>query len=70
MWEQLDQPPLYSEVDDALQRDKPGQARKFQEDNVPGKELACYRKPSRAIFVLGEWTSSLSRAGVVMSMHA
>jgi hypothetical protein len=40
MWEQLDQPPLYSEVDDALQRDKPGQARKFQEDNGPGKELA------------------------------
>jgi hypothetical protein len=38
MWEQLDQPPLYSEVDDALQRDH--LAHKLQEDNGPGKELA------------------------------
>lgn len=41
MWDQLDQPPLYSEVDVALQHvNATTLAHKFPEDNGPGKELA------------------------------
>jgi hypothetical protein len=40
MWDQLDQPPIYSEVDVALQH--AFATTRFQEDNGPGKELASF----------------------------
>jgi hypothetical protein len=43
MWEQLDQPPIYSEVDVALQHAiATTSSQVFQEDNGPGKELASF----------------------------